>query len=202
MPAPFAADDPVEPWTPRAVAPDASLRLRGELRVAEIENARLKAELNAALQLADRDGLTGLLNRRAFDRELARTLAGCERYGTGAGLIYLDLDGFKGVNDRLGHGAGDAVLLKVAGVLNAGVRLSDTVARIGGDEFAVLLDRADRRAAEFKAKILSAGIEAATGGAVGTSWGVRTFEVGMRPERMLAEADAAMFVKKGERRRA
>ena len=172
-----------------------------ELRAADSENRGLRTELAAARELADRDPLTGLLNRRAFDRELTRTLAACRRYGTGAALIYLDLDGFKAVNDRRGHAAGDDILVKVADVLRASVRLSDSVARLGGDEFALLLDRADQRAAEIKAKIVSAGIEAATAGAVGASSGVRAYEPGMTPEQMLAEADAAMFVRKSERRR-
>jgi diguanylate cyclase (GGDEF)-like protein len=200
MSAPLAADDPVEPWVPARAAVDTERRLRAELRAATTEAAALKASLQAALTLADRDPLTGLFNRRAFERELVRALAGCRRYGVSAALIYLDLDGFKAVNDGLGHGAGDRVLVTVGEVLLAGVRLSDVVARLGGDEFAVLLDRADRRAAEIKAKILCAGIEAATKGAVGASCGIRAYEPGITPAQMLAEADAAMYVRKAGRR--
>lgn len=202
MNAPLAIDDPVEPWVPAIPTLDVSRRLRSELRAAESEAAHLKAELTRALELADRDPLTGLYNRRAFERELNRTLASCRRYGTGAALVYLDLDGFKAVNDRRGHAAGDEVLKTVAEVLLSGVRQSDTVARLGGDEFGVLLDRATRSAADIKAKVLGAGITAATHGAVGASFGIRTYETGLTPEQMLAEADAAMFVRKGERKRA
>ncbi|MDE2029241.1 MAG: GGDEF domain-containing protein [Alphaproteobacteria bacterium] len=90
------------------------------------------------------DELTGLANRRgfigAFDRELAlaRRDADC-----GGILVMIDLDGFKGINDRFGHQAGDAYLRAVGQVLRDNVRLSDTVARLGGDEFAILFTRID-----------------------------------------------------------
>src|SRR4030095_2227392 len=88
---------------------------------------------------ADTDALTEVFNRRGFDRELRRTLAYIKRYWTRAALIYIDLDGFKPVNDRHGHAAGDAILKAVAATLVRCVRASDTVARLGGDEFAVIL---------------------------------------------------------------
>lgn len=200
----LAVDEPVEPWrppAPRGGAPS-DQPLRAELAAARAESARLRAELSRAVELADRDPLTGLYNRRAFERELSRTIASCRRYGMGAALLYLDLDGFKAVNDRRGHAAGDEVLKIVAEVLLSGVRQSDTVARLGGDEFGILLDRANRSAADIKARVLAAGIAAATHGAVGASFGIRTYEMGISPAQMLAEADAAMFVRKGERQRA
>ena len=80
-----------------------------------------------------------MFNRRGFDRELTRSLSYVKRYGTRAALFYIDLDGFKPVNDRHGHAAGDAVLKAVGGMLTAHVRASDTVARIGGDEFGLIL---------------------------------------------------------------
>lgn len=200
----LAADDPVEPWPPAAPRGGApvDLSVHRDLSAARTESARLRAELARALELADRDPLTGLYNRRAFERELSRTIASCRRYGIGAALLYLDLDGFKAVNDRRGHAAGDEVLKTVAEVLLSGVRQSDTVARLGGDEFGILLDRANRSAADIKAKVLAAGIAAATHGSVGASFGIRTYETGITPQQMLAEADAAMFVRKGERKRA
>ena len=88
---------------------------------------------------AHQDQLTGLMNRRAFELELTRTLARSERTGERTGLLYLDLDDFKPVNDELGHDTGDRLLREIAQRLLVAVRPGDAVARIGGDEFAVLL---------------------------------------------------------------
>ena len=197
----FAIDDPVEPYAPASGEPSEVARLK-------TENAVLRARLAEAERLADHDALTPLLNRRAFTRELARTIAYCERYGAEASLVFFDLDGFKAVNDRHGHAAGDAALRAVASVLTANVRESDLVGRLGGDEFGVILAQANREAATIKASALAGQIEAepivfaGVWLAVGASFGVRTFEKGVDAAQMLAEADAAMFVKKGARRRA
>ena len=107
---------------------------------------------------ADIDPLTGLANRRAFERELTRALAYVKRHGINAALLYLDLDDFKGINDRHGHSAGDAMLRAVASVLGRHVRESDLVARIGGDEFALLLWQCDEANAAAKAQALEASI--------------------------------------------
>ena len=110
------------------------------------ENERLKRELAVARARvgdlearADIDPLLDILNRRGFERELKRALSHVKRYGTQAALMFVDLDGFKGINDRYGHGAGDALLKAVARELIGHVRASDIVARIGGDEFGVYL---------------------------------------------------------------
>ena len=198
-----AIDDPVEPHL--AVVPTSAPGLARALKAAEAEVQRLKQALARAEQLADHDALTGLLNRRGFEQALAGVLAACRRYRTDAALIYIDLDGFKAVNDRFGHAAGDETLKTVAHVLASGVRESDIIARLGGDEFAVILNRAGRGAAESKAESLARAVEearAGPGGPIRLSYGVRTFEPGMEAAQMLAEADAAMFVRKGDRRRA
>lgn len=88
---------------------------------------------------AQTDVLTGLLNRRAFEEILRRELLRCQRSGAGLGLMLIDLDFFKQVNDSLGHFAGDDVLRRIAGVLQDGTRPSDVLARYGGEEFVVLL---------------------------------------------------------------
>ncbi len=85
------------------------------------------------------DPLTGLLNRRAFDELLATSCAQAQRYGWSFALVLLDVDGFKKVNDRLGHAAGDRTLRAVGGELRHRLRVGDAAARIGGDEFAVVL---------------------------------------------------------------
>jgi len=90
--------------------------------------------------LAERDSLTGLFNRSAFQERLGQSLERARDSGEPVALLFIDLDGFKGVNDAHGHVAGDEVLREVAQRLLGAVRDTDTVARLGGDEFAVMLD--------------------------------------------------------------
>jgi diguanylate cyclase (GGDEF)-like protein len=166
------------------------------------EVERLRTEVERLRALADHDVLVPALNRRAFVRELSRTLAACKRYGTPAALLYLDLDGFKSVNDRMGHLAGDAALIRVTELLTAQVRESDTVARLGGDEFGLLLQHADRDGALAKARSLTQAIADepfSWNGArftLGGSFGVRAYDGQADAETWLAQADAAMFVRK------
>ncbi len=101
---------------------------------------------------AEHDPLTGLANRRRFDVELTSHVNRCRRYGATGALLMLDLDNFKDVNDTLGHGAGDQLIISLATLLRQRMRSGDVVARLGGDEFAVLLPQADRAAAETVAK--------------------------------------------------
>lgn len=119
---------------------------------------RLQIELSQANQrvvelesIADEDPLVPALNRRSFMRELERTIAYVARYKTRVSVIFCDLDGFKDINDRHGHGAGDAALGFFASFLIDKVRKSDLVGRMGGDEFAIILHRADAVAAAEKA---------------------------------------------------
>lgn len=118
----------------------------GELLAAQIGallqrlalEASLRAERGRLHHMAHHDPLTGLANRALLEARLALTLSRDRRAGALTALVVIDLDGFKGVNDRFGHAAGDALLVRVAGALEAGVRAGDTVARWGGDEFAVV----------------------------------------------------------------
>jgi diguanylate cyclase (GGDEF)-like protein len=179
---------------------------RAEIEALRAELARTQRRLAEVELLADRDALTPVLNRRAFTRELHRMLAYCQRYEAQASLVFLDMDGFKTVNDVHGHAAGDAALQAVATTLAEHVRESDVVGRLGGDEFGVILAQAGREAADAKALDLQKRVEAEPlvfdGKAIPLrlSYGVRTFEPGMEAARMLAEADAAMFLRKGGRR--
>jgi diguanylate cyclase (GGDEF)-like protein len=95
---------------------------------------------------ASHDPLTGLWNRRTYEQSLQPAVSRTERYGWPFGLILLDIDDFKSVNDRHGHAAGDAVLRAVGGGLRASLRSGDVAARMGGDEFALLVLNADARA--------------------------------------------------------
>ncbi|MCR5874169.1 GGDEF domain-containing protein [Phenylobacterium sp. J426] len=182
--------------------------LLGEIDDLRGEVGRLKARLSEVEGLADRDPLTPLLNRRAFLRELSRVRTFAQRYGSPASLVFFDLDGFKRVNDRFGHAAGDAALQAVAERLQANVRESDLVGRLGGDEFGVILVQADHAVAEAKAQSLVRAIESQPlafgewSAPLHLSYGVRQLSAEAEPEQLLAEADAAMFARKRARRAA
>lgn len=179
--------------------------LLGEIDDLRGEVGRLKGQLSEMEGLADRDVLTPVLNRRAFVRELGRISTFAARYGADASLVYFDLDGFKGVNDRFGHAAGDAALKAVAERLVANVRDSDIVGRLGGDEFAVVLVQADLATAKAKAEKLVRVIEGTPvtfgdwSAPLHITAGVRQIKPGADPETALAEADATMYVRKRER---
>ena len=116
-----------------------------------VARSRYEAELK---HMADHDPLTGLLNRRAYERSLEEHLARGERYGHAGAVMVLDLDSFKEVNDTLGHSAGDELIVRVAGALASRLRESDTLARLGGDEFAILTPTGEREEAESLADSL------------------------------------------------
>ncbi len=173
-------------------------RLAAEL---ELFRARI-VELEARV---DVDPLTETLNRRGFERELTRSLAYVKRYQASVALIYIDLDRFKPVNDRHGHAAGDAVLKAIAAALLHQVRASDVVARIGGDEFVVLLWNVSGSVAAAKAAALEAAVDATP-----VRWGSSTLVVGASAgvallgpldsaADVLARADVAMYARKAER---
>jgi diguanylate cyclase (GGDEF)-like protein len=145
------------------------------------------------------DGLTGLANRTHFHEEVTATLAAAAP-GT-VSLLLIDLDGFKGVNDTLGHAAGDALLVGVAAKLSASVRGCDLVARLGGDEFAVLLrDCGSDDADNTSRRILTALTEPVPVGdteiCANASIGVASAEPGDDVEALLRDADLAMYAAK------
>jgi diguanylate cyclase (GGDEF)-like protein/PAS domain S-box-containing protein len=150
--------------------------------------------------LADHDPLTGLLNRRRFEEELARHAAAVARYGVGGALLVLDLDDFKLVNDSLGHSKGDALIVAVAEILGAHARASDLVARLGGDEFAVLLPFAQLAEAEDAAARLVRAVregapvvDAGRTRRVTASVGIAAFAEGVDADELLISADLAMY---------
>lgn len=180
-------------------------RLMQEVETLRLELQAMGQRLADAERLADRDVLTPLLNRRAFVREVQRAIALTRRHKTPASVIYFDMDGFKQINDRYGHAAGDAALIGVAEQLMAAVREADVVGRIGGDEFAVLLQHADATAATAKAAVLAQAVAdtpVTCDGqtmAMRLTWGVRQIGAVDSAEQALAEADAAMYLRKPSR---
>ena len=163
----------------------------------------LSAELDDARALADRDPLCPLLNRRAFTRELAREIALATRHKTSLALLFLDLDGFKQVNDQLGHHAGDEILKAVANALTSGVRRTDIVGRLGGDEFGVILVRASQLEADAQLARLTAHLDNRITDtySVTTSIGLATWQAEQSVDDLMAAADRSMFDHKSEKRR-
>ncbi len=174
-------------------------RLTEELRRADLRIAELEAR-------ADVDPLLDILNRRGFERELKRSLAYVARYATSAVLMFIDLDGFKAVNDRYGHAVGDRLLKRVAAELASHVRASDVVGRLGGDEFGVVMWHIGAAQAAAKAQELEKVIEAAglVHGderlAVGASAGTVLLDPALDPATLIDAADRAMYARKRERR--
>lgn len=170
---------------------------------------RLKQERDAERDryayLAAHDPLTGLANRSMFDDQLTRALANCERNRNIVGLMVIDLDGFKPVNDTLGHDAGDLVLRTIAERLKNLLRKTDTIARLGGDEFAVIVENvlappgveivAERIIAEINLPYdgLPPGVK------IGASIGIAMYPNDTRDENKLRVfADRAMYAAKSQ----
>jgi diguanylate cyclase len=136
-------------------------RLLAVLLLQELERQELQRRFELAELDALTDPLTGVGNRRAWDRLLEAEEARCQRYGSVASLVAIDLDELKRVNDRAGHAAGDRLLLRTAQVIDSTRRAADVVARLGGDEFGVLAVECDEPAAKVLAGRLRGALDAA-----------------------------------------
>jgi diguanylate cyclase (GGDEF)-like protein/PAS domain S-box-containing protein len=172
-----------------------------ERRRAEEELRSLTATLT---ERAIRDPLTGLANRTLLEERLRAALTRDGRTGQSTAVLFLDLDGFKAVNDRHGHAAGDRVLQVIALRLAAAVRPSDTVARVGGDEFVVLVEGATDEAVSRLVDRLQQAVATALPTLdlkVGVSVGVAVSIAGeTEPMKLLQAADTAMYAAKAARR--
>ncbi|HET7083813.1 MAG TPA: GGDEF domain-containing protein [Rhizomicrobium sp.] len=191
---------PESEFTPRVR--DAIMGLMNEVDSLRRELNQTRTRLEDMEKAADQDGMLPLLNRRAFVRELTRTIAVTGRYNTPASLVYFDLNHLKKTNDTYGHAAGDAVLAHFAQVLTAHVRDSDCVGRLGGDEFGVLLSHANQDRALKKADSLARALRESptewNGHSIPVSFAYGAFELksGDNPDLAMARADQAMYEQK------
>lgn len=173
-----------------------AVELLGAVLVLDLDRSRMQRRLDAAESAALSDPLTSLGNRRAFDRALDREEARCARFGHRAGVMILDLDGLKSVNDSRGHDAGDEMLRRAADAIRATLRGADQAFRIGGDEFALLLPEvtADGLGGlhdRITGALAAAGVCASIGSAIRRAGGDLRVSAG--------EADAAMYERKRAR---
>jgi diguanylate cyclase (GGDEF)-like protein len=156
--------------------------------------------LQQALVRAGTDALTGLPNHRAFQDAAEREMERARRYHRHLTLAYLDIDGFKQVNDQMGHDRGDDVLKTVAATLRRSVRRSDLAARLGGDEFAILLLEADAEAARQALEKLHAALIACVEDVrprIGFSIGAATWTIAPASlSAALRKADELMYAAK------
>ncbi|HYM49482.1 MAG TPA: GGDEF domain-containing protein [Candidatus Limnocylindrales bacterium] len=167
---------------------------------ATILTGRWEAERRRLSRMSRIDDLTGLYNPRALREQLPAWLGPAARTGRAMTLLMLDIDGFKAVNDHLGHSAGNELLREVAGVLRGAVRVGDAVFRFGGDEFVVLLSDTDGAGARVVAQRIQdtyhamRQVEPASGYSVSFSIGMATFpKDGATPDSLLAHADVALY---------
>jgi len=174
-----------------------------------VEGALARAEKTEAelRYLADHDSLTGLLNRRRFRSELDQYVSFSARYGGQGAVMIIDIDGLKQVNDKLGHQVGDSLIRRISGALRERVRNTDIVARLSGDEFAVLMPQTDTAGALQLGEDLRS--EVADGAPSGPELGTATISVGITmfggkrdagAEAVLVAADQAMYRAKEEGR--
>ena len=183
----------------------------GTLRYAkEIEQhiQTLNARIAQLESLASTDELTGLLNRRGFASVMQRNLLSAARYDEGGILAYIDLDDFKGTNDRHGHQVGDMVLKNIGRYLRQNIRATDYAARLGGDEFTVLFVRAEHAPAQERARHLVNGLNkltiSSTEGEISirASLGIAHYDSMTDMDDLLDRADKAMYADKRKDKRA
>lgn len=176
-----------------------ALALRQEIARLRRENRALSIALAEMERVAERDILTPLFNRRYFLSALHQRIARVERYGDQIALIYVDVDGLKSVNDRFGHAAGDFVLVEVANRLQSAMRDQDVLARIGGDEFGILLENTGLTQAKATMRRLSQLITDSHCDYDGqripmsAAFGLAAITPGLNAEELMGRADSDMY---------
>ena len=174
-------------------------QLRKTLEMLQQSRDEINRQNQELQALATTDPLTGCTNRRSFFQQFETHWASARRYGFRVSCVMVDVDRFKQINDRFGHGVGDQVLQHVAGVLKSLAREGDIVCRYGGEEFCVLLTHTDAEGAAQAAERYRRAIEsaAAAGIAVTASLGISSIELGAEsPQMMIDEADKALYAAK------
>ena len=194
---PGLSDDALSPELRQAVA-----RLAAERNRLRDDLAKARGRIATLERLADEDSLAPIANRRAFLRQLTRTIAFTHRYGVPASVVYFDVNNMKQINDQHGHPVGDSALRHIAVLLRDNIRSSDLVGRLGGDEFGVILAQTDEPQALAKAAALAAAIattplrrEGLTI-ALSVAYGVHVFSGSDDPQHALDAADRAMYRQK------
>lgn len=173
---------------------------------AEQELAAQRKRIAQLEALVKTDELTGLSNRRGLEEEMTRLISSAQRYDEQGVICYLDVDDFKRINDRWGHDAGDTVLCTLASTLVEKTRANDIVARVGGDEFIVVLTRASiadglEKARSLQQQLDETNIEMKGGSAqVKVSVGVQGYDGDTDMKALLNNADHAMYVNKRARK--
>lgn len=172
--------------------------------MAEVQNMRQDLEIahrriSELEKLADQDSLIEISNRRAFVREMTRMISYSDRYGINSSLIFLDMNDLKVINDTYGHKAGDQALVHIAKTMMGELRDSDIIGRLGGDEFGIILPKANEANADTKAKQILSALDnnpLVLGGkkvSLKIAYGIYPLYSGLSPDQALDHADKKMY---------
>lgn len=175
--------------------------------MSEVENMRSELEIahrriSELEKLADQDSLIDISNRRAFVREMTRMISYSDRYGINSSLIFLDMNDLKVINDTMGHKAGDQALVHVAKVMQSNLRDSDIIGRLGGDEFGIILPKANEHNANQKAEQIVGALEKnplvinGRNITLKVAYGIYPLHSGLSPDQALDHADKKMYSNK------
>lgn len=181
------------------LAVDGAQGLRAEIARLRRENRALSIALAEMERVAERDMLTPLFNRRYFLSALHQRIARVDRYGDQVTLVYVDVNGLKTINDNFGHAAGDFVLVEIAQRLQSAMREKDVLARIGGDEFGILIENMGASQAKATTARLSRMIASSPciydGHSIELSaaFGLAPITPGLNAEELIGRADSDMY---------